>query len=79
MSITDSLIKAEKEGAVWVDYMPKKALRPIGTAFKEWNECLGSTDLPHWMTWKVVGYLKSFVSRSGGTLFYERHEEIQLV
>ena len=75
----ECLIKAEKECTFRVDVNPDKVLRPIGTTFKEWNECPNSTDVPHWMTWKVAGYITSYKGRSGNTLFYERMEEIQLV
>ena len=74
----ECLINAEKECTERVDVNPDKVLRPIGTIFREWNECLCSTELPHWVTWKVVGYLQSFRARYGNTLLYERMEEIQL-
>ena len=75
----ECLIKAEKECTERVDVNPDKVLRPIGTIFKEWTECECSTELPHWVTWKVVGYIQSFRGRRGDTLLYERMEEIQSV
>lgn len=75
----EALIKAEKECTERVDVNPDKVLRPIGTTFREWNECLTSTDLPHWITWEVVGYLQEFRGRRGDALLYERMEEIQSV
>ena len=75
----ECLIKAERECTKRVDVSPDKVLRPIGTTFKEWNECLTSTDLPHWVTWKVIGYFECFRGRRGDTLLYERMEEIQSV
>ena len=75
----EALIKAEKECTERVDVNPDKVLRPIGTTFREWNECLTSTDLPHWIIWKVVGYLQEFRGRRGDVLLYERMEEIQSV
>ena len=78
MGLADSLIKAEQDGAVWVDCKPDKVLRPIGTIFKEWNECISSTELPHWVVWKVVGHVESVVSLCGGTLLFERYEEVAL-
>ena len=75
----ECLIAAEKECTEQVDVIPGKVLRPIGTTFKEWNECSCSTGLPHWITWKVIGYIQSYRGRSGDTLFYERMEEIQSV
>ncbi len=71
-----ALISAEKECTERVDVNPDKALRPIGTVFKEWNECKCSTELPHWVCWKVIGYIDSFRGRVGNTLLYERMEEI---
>lgn len=73
-----ALIKAEKECTERVDVNPDKVLRPIGTTFREWTECLCSTELPHWVTWKVVDYFQSFRGCRGNTLLYERMEEIQL-
>lgn len=75
----ECLISAEKECTERVDVNPEKVLRPIGTTFKEWNECLSSTVLPHWVNWKVVDYFQSFRGRRGNVLLYERMEEIQLV
>lgn len=75
----ECLIKAEKECTFRVDVNPDKVLRPIGATFKEWTECSCSTDLPYWITWKVIGYIQSYRGRSGNTLFYERMEEIQSV
>ena len=72
----DLLIKAEKECTDRVDVSPDKVLRPIGSTFREWIECSVSTDLPHWVTWEVVGYFQSFRGRRGSVLFYERMEEI---
>ena len=70
-------IKAKKECTKRRDVKPDKVLRPIGTTFKEWIEPETSTDLPHWIHWKVVRHIQSFRGRSGDTLLYERHEEIQ--
>lgn len=75
----ECLIKAEKECTERVDVNPGKVLRPIGATFKEWTECINSTDIPHWVTWKVIGYIHSYRGRSGNTLFYERMEEIQSI
>lgn len=70
---TGSLIAAEKKCTEQIDIAPDKVLRPTGYVFKEWNDCLDSTDLPHWMFWEVVGYMK--VWRGIGR--YERCEEIK--
>jgi len=75
----ESLIKAEKECSKRVDLKPDKVLQPIGATFKEWSDCISSTDAPHWVTWKVIGYIQSYRGRRGDTLFYERMEEIELV
>lgn len=75
----ESLIAAESECTAWVDIAPDKILRPIGTTFKEWTECLSSTEPPHWTTWKVTGYFNSFRGRQGDTLLYERVEGIEAV
>lgn len=73
MSIIDAFNQCtEKE-----DIKPDKVLRPIGTTFKEWAECSTTTDLPHWINWKVVGHMESIVGRRGNTLLYERNEEIE--
>lgn len=74
----ESLIAAERECISQVDINPDKVLRPIGTTFREWTDCLTSTELPHWMVWEVIGYIEAHKGRSGNTLFYERFEEIQL-
>lgn len=76
MSI-ECLINAEKECTKREDIRPDKALRPIGTVFKEWTECETSTELPHWTWWEVVAYRQSFRGRRGNTLLYERCEEIK--
>ncbi len=73
----ESLIKAGQKCTKEVDIHPEKVLRPIGTVFREWNECLASTDLPHWIYWKVIGYGETFVGRHGNVLRYERHEVIE--
>lgn len=75
----ECLIAAERECTKQADINPDKVLRPIGATSKVWNECLNSTDLPHWTTWKVVGYIQSFRGRSGDTLLYERMEEVESV
>lgn len=69
----ESIIASEKKCTEQIDILPDKTLRPIGTVFKEWIECLCSTDLPHWTWWEVVGYMKVW----RGTGRYERCEEIQ--
>lgn len=74
----EALIKAETECTERVDVNPDKVLRPIGTTFKEWNECSNSTEPAHWVTWKVIGYMQSFRGRYGNTILYERMEEISL-
>ena len=73
----EALIKAEAECTERLDINPDKVLRPIGSTFKEWNECLTSTDLPHWVTWEIMGYMEVFRGRRGNTLLYERMEEIR--
>ncbi len=73
----ESFIAAEKECTERVDIKPNKTFRPIGTVFKEWNECSTSTDLPHWTWWRVKGYMQVYRGRRGNTLLYERHEEIE--
>ena len=75
----DSLRAAEQECTKDVDIKPEKVLRPIGTTFKEWIEELSTTELPHWVTWEIVGYEKTFSGRRGNTLLFERMEEIKLV
>ena len=74
----ECLISVEKECTERVDVNPEKVLRPIGTTFQEWNECLSSTEPAHWVNWKVVGYIQSFRGRRGDVLLYEKMEEIQL-
>ena len=74
----ECLIKAEAECTKRVDVNPDKVLRPIGTTFREWNECINSTELPHWVNWRVIGYIQSYRGRRGDTLLYERMEEIGL-
>jgi len=73
----EALIKAEKECTERVDVNPGKILRPIGAVFKDWCECLSSTDLPHWSWWRVKGYMQSFRGRRSNALLYERMEEIE--
>ncbi len=68
-----------EECTKFVDVEPNKVLRPVGTTFQEYVEDMTTTDLPKTVIWKVVGYLESFVSRCGETLFYRRNEEIRLV
>lgn len=73
----ESLIAAEKECTKREDVNPAKVLRPIGTIMKEWTDCPFSTDLPHWIYWRIKGYLNSYRGRHGDTLFFERMEEIE--
>ena len=79
MSIIDAYIEAEKECTESVDINPGKVLRPIGTTFRVWNECLCSTEPPHWTTYKVVKHGTSFVARNGKKMLFERTEEIEAV
>ena len=74
----EALISAEKECTEREDVNPDKVLCPLGTTFREWSECLTSTELAHWVTWKVIGYIQSFRGRRGNVLLYERMEEIGL-
>lgn len=74
----ECLIKAEKECTERVDVNPDKVLRPIGTTFMERSECINSTELPHWITWKAIKHIQSFRGRQGSTLLYERMEEISI-
>lgn len=71
-----ALIAADKECTDQRDIMPDKALRPIGTVSKEWSECEHSTELPHWIYWKVDGYAEVFRGRRGSVLLYERCESV---
>ena len=64
----EALISAEKECTERVDVNPDKVLRPLGTTFREWSKCLTSTELAHWITWKVIGYIHSFRGRRGNVL-----------
>lgn len=75
----EALIRAEKECAEEIDIDPDKVLRPIGTVFREWDECLMITELPHWIHWEVIGYSETFKGRRGNVLLYERHEELRSV
>jgi len=75
--LVQALINAERECTEHRDIVPDRVLRPIGTIFKEWSECTNSTDLPHWIWWKVTGEHQTFVGRRGDIGLYERHEEIQ--
>ena len=72
------MIAAEKECTSRQDVKPDRVLRPIGTRFKEWIKCENTTTMPHWTTWKVVGYIESYKGRKGNTLLYERNEELKL-
>ena len=69
--------RAEKECVESVDINPGKVLRPIGTVFREWNECLTTNELPHWVYWEITGYGQTFKGRRGKALLYEQHEEIK--
>lgn len=74
----ESYISAEAECTERVDVNPDKVLRPIGTVFKVWAECLNSTEPPHWTWWKVVGYVETFRgTRGDNVLAYERMEEVE--
>lgn len=75
----ECLIAAERECTEQRDISPNKVLRPIGATFKEWTEDMCSTDLPHWITWEVVGYMQVYRGREGDVLLYERCEEIKSV
>lgn len=75
----DVMIRAENECTDKEDIHPDKVLRPIGFTFKEWVDELCSTDIPHWMWWKIVGHIEAFVGRRGDVLLYERNEAIELM
>ena len=75
---TESLINAHKECTEWRDVSPGKEIL-IGRIFKDWVECLSSTDLPHWVWYKVVGVLEVFRYRKGNVGYYERFGEIRAV
>lgn len=72
-----ALRNAERECTERRDIKPDKMLRSIGTTFKTWNECVGSTEIPHWAWWRVKGYMRSFRGRNGNAILYERMEEIE--
>jgi hypothetical protein len=72
----ESLIAAERECTEQVDIKPDKLLRPIGYVFKEWADCLTTTDLPHWILWEIVGYMEVYRGRRGNKLLFERCEEV---
>lgn len=74
----ECMIAAEKECTEHEDIKPDKVLRPIGTTWREWFEPKDSTDLPHWITWKVIGYIETYRGQRGNTLLYERMESIGL-
>ncbi len=74
----DTLIAAERECTESVDINPDKVLRSVGFTYREWIESTTSTELPHWVTWEIVGYMQTFSHRQGNTLYYERLEEIRL-
>ncbi|HDZ14730.1 hypothetical protein LCGC14_0844700 [marine sediment metagenome] len=73
----EALRKAHNECLVSWDINPAKELRPAGYIFKIWAECKDSTDLPHWLWYRVKGYFQSFRGRKGNILLYERMEEIE--
>ena len=73
----EALIAAYKECTEQRDIKPDKVLRPVGTVFKSWCDDPCSTDLPHWVWWRVKGYMESFRQRHDYVLFYERMEEIE--
>ena len=75
----EPLLKASRECTKSEDIAPTKILRPIGTTFYEWVECKFTTELPHWLTWKVVGVIEEYKGRRGNTMLFERMNEIRLI
>ena len=73
----ECLIAAEKECTEHLDVNPDKVLRPIGAVFRQWIEPISSTELPHWINWRVKAHGQTFRGRRGDTLLYERHEEVE--
>ncbi len=73
-----ALINAEAE-CTWVDLKPDKELMPIGHIYKKWEDCLDSTDEPHWMYWEVMGVSEVFVRREGSIAYYERFNDIEFL
>jgi hypothetical protein len=63
----------EKRCAKQVDIKPDKVLWPMGYVFKEWLDEPGTTSLPRWMFWEVIGEVETW--RGPGQ--YERMNEIK--
>ena len=74
----ESLINAYKECTEWRDVSSGKEIS-IGRTFKEWAECMFSTDLPHWTWYEVVGERQVFRYRIGNVGYYERCAEIESI
>ena len=72
----EAMIEAYKECTEEADVAPDKVLRPLGSVFKTWAECECSTELPHWIYWKVDEHIRTFKGRYGKTLRFERNESI---